>query len=203
MFEKFAKPARHAVVVAQEEARELRSPSIDVEHVLLGLAAAPDPGLRKVLSDNGITADGLREALRRDHGEDESGPAGEPLGEEDAAALRSIGIDLEAVRESLEATFGEDALERAIPAEEQPRRSRFRLGGSMTFGHIPFTRDAKKVLELSLRETISGGADRIEAGHVLLGLLRTPNDRTRELLGGEDGIRALRQAVHELLERAA
>ncbi|MBF6172853.1 Clp protease N-terminal domain-containing protein [Nocardia blacklockiae] len=203
MFEKFAKPARYAVVVAQEEARELRSPSIDVEHVLLGLAAAPDAGLRKVLSGRGITAEGLREELRGDHAEDASGLVGEPLGEEDAAALRSIGIDLEAVRESLEATFGEDALDRAVPAEEQPRRGRFRLGGSMSFGHIPFTRDAKKILELSLRETISRGDDRIEAAHVLLGLLRAPNARTRALLGGQDGIRALREAVAEFLDRAA
>ncbi|WP_024801994.1 Clp protease N-terminal domain-containing protein [Nocardia sp. BMG51109] len=203
MFERFAKPARYAVVVAQEEARELRAPTIDVEYLLLGLTVCPDGGLRKVLSDNGITAEGVREILRRNRTGGDPEPTGEPLGEEDAAALRSIGIDLDAVRESLEATFGEDALERAVPAEERPRRGRFRLGGSMSFGHIPFTQGAKKTLELSLREALSRGDDRIEAGHVLLGLLRASNDVTREILGGADGADAVRRAVHDLLDRAA
>ncbi|GAB2730481.1 Clp protease N-terminal domain-containing protein [Nocardia thraciensis] len=202
MFERFDKAAKFAVVNAQEEARELRSPSIEVEHVLLGLAASPDEALRKVLSAKGISAEGIRETLY-DRLTGDSKVADEPLGEEDAAALRSIGIDLDAVRESLEATFGEDALDRAVPAAEQPRRGRFRLGGSMRFGHIPFTSGAKKVLELSLREAISRGDDRIEAGHVLLGVLRAPNETTRELLGGADGMAGLRRAVHDLLDRAA
>ncbi|WP_280382350.1 Clp protease N-terminal domain-containing protein [Nocardia wallacei] len=202
MFERFDKAAKFAVVGAQEEARELRSPSIDVEHVLLGLAASPDEALRKVLSANGLTAEGIRDALY-DRKSDADKVTDAPLGEEDAAALRSIGIDLDAVRESLQATFGEDALDRAVPAEEQPRRGRFRLGGSMKFGHIPFTSEAKKVLELSLREAISRGDDRIEAGHVLLGVLRAPNRTTRELLGGADAMAGLRRAVHDLLDRAA
>lgn len=195
MFERFAKAPKYAIVVAQEEARELRSPSIQVEHVLLGLLVAPDEGLRRLLAERGITAEGVRGELGRKR-------TGEPLGEEDAEALRSIGIDLDAVRESLEATFGEDALERAVPAEKE-RRGLFRGAKGMNTGHIPFTRDAKKVLELSLRETIARGDDRIEAGHVLLGVLRAPNDTTRRLLGGADGIAAVREAVGRYLDSAA
>ncbi|MGF6888945.1 ATP-dependent Clp protease ATP-binding subunit ClpA [Nocardia sp. GAS34] len=194
MFERFAKAARYAIVVAQEEARELRSPEIDVEHVLLGIAASPDESVRKILQDNGITAAGLRESLS-------AGRSGQPLGDDDAAALRSIGIDLDAVRESLEATFGADALDRAV-APEKPR-GRFGFGGGMNFGHVPFTRDAKKTLELSLREAISRGDERIEAAHVLLGVLRAANPRTLELLGGDAGIEALRRSAHDLLDRAA
>ncbi|MBB5914439.1 ATP-dependent Clp protease ATP-binding subunit ClpA [Nocardia transvalensis] len=203
MFERFSKAARYAVVVAQEEARELRSPHIDIEHLLLGLAACPDAGLRKVLSENGLTAEGIRESLGRGLSEDAAEPIGEPLGEEDAAALRSIGIDLDAVRESLEATFGSDALDRAVPPEDEPKRGRFRRRGGMTFGHIPFTKQAKKALELSLREALSRGDDRIEAAHVLLGVLRAPNDPVRDLAGGDDGVRRLRENVHDLLDRAA
>ncbi|WP_227979564.1 Clp protease N-terminal domain-containing protein [Nocardia spumae] len=195
MFERFAKAPRYAIVVAQEEARELRSPSIDVEHVLLGLLCSPDTGLRELLNDNGVTVEGVREKLTR------QSPS-EPLGADDAAALKSIGIDLEAVRDSVQATFGEDVFDEPDPVVDKGR-GRFRLGGSMTFGHIPFTRDAKKVLELSLREAVSRGDDRIEAGHVLLGILRSPNATTSDLLGGAEGADRLRTSVRDLLDRAA
>lgn len=197
MFERFAKAARYAVVLAQEEARTLRSPKIDVEHLLLGLAAGPDEGIRKVLADGGITPAKIRESLSRTR-------SAEPLGEQDAAALRSIGIDLDAVRESLEATFGADALDRAAAPEKS--RGRFGFGGGsggMNFGHIPFTKQAKKVLELSVREAISRGDNRIEAAHVLLGMLRAPTERTTALLGGDPEVEAMRRAVHDLLDRAA
>ncbi|KZM70803.1 Clp protease N-terminal domain-containing protein [Nocardia terpenica] len=196
MFERFSKAARYAVVVAQEQARELRSPEIDIEHLLLGITMSPADDLRKALADNGVTAEKIREGLVRKRTD-------EPLGEEDAAALRSIGIDLDAVRDSLEATFGEDALDRAVPVPEG-RRGRFGFGGGgMNFGHIPFTRGAKKVLELSLREALARGDNRLTAAHVTLAILRAPNPVTRDLLGGEDGIRTLRDAVHDLLDRAA
>src|SRR5690349_22766637 len=123
MFERFAKAPRAAIVVAQEEARELRSPLIDVEHLLLGLAMCPDRGLRKLLSDNDITAEQVREKLSREVPE-------KPLGDEDAAALKAIGIDLDAVRDSVQATFGQDVFDDPTPAEGKGR-GRFRLGGSM------------------------------------------------------------------------
>jgi len=45
-------------------------------------------------------------------------------------------------------------------------------GRGETEGHIPFATDAKKVLELSLREAIRSQSDHIGVEHVLLGLLR-------------------------------
>lgn len=42
-------------------------------------------------------------------------------------------------------------------------------GGS---GHVPFSPDAKKVLELALREAIRSGDRRIGTEHILLGILR-------------------------------
>lgn len=44
--------------------------------------------------------------------------------------------------------------------------------GSSKKRHLPFAADAKKVLQLALRETIRLGSRPIETGHVLLGLLR-------------------------------
>jgi len=48
-------------------------------------------------------------------------------------------------------------------------------GRAETEGHIPFSTDAKKVLELSLREAIRSQSDHIGVEHVLLGLLRDEN----------------------------
>ncbi|MGW2659743.1 Clp protease N-terminal domain-containing protein [Nocardia tengchongensis] len=196
MFERFAKPARTAVVLAQEEARDLCSSSIEVEHMLLGLLACPDGGLREILAAHGLAADDVREALARKR-------TGEPLGAEDAEALRSIGIDLDAVRESLEATFGENALdEAAVPPEGSRWRKYWGAEGGPR-GHIPFTSDSKKIVELSLREALARKDDRIEAGHMVLAVLRAPNPVTRRLLGDDDAVRTLRDAVTGYLDRAA
>ncbi|UGT64640.1 Clp protease N-terminal domain-containing protein [Nocardia asteroides] len=189
MFERFGRQARVAIVLAQEDARELRSPVIDVQHVLLGLLGHAEPALRTLLAESGVTRDAVAAALA------ERG-RGEPLGEEDAEALRSIGIDLDAVRASLEAGFGADALAQAAP---EPRGRFARWSG----GHIPFTRDAKKTLELALREALARKDRSIESGHLLLGILRGANEVTTELLGGPAARDALRPRIHALLDRAA
>ncbi|MGW5729053.1 Clp protease N-terminal domain-containing protein [Nocardia beijingensis] len=191
MFERFSRSARTAIVVAQEDARELHASNIEVEHVLLGVLAQAEPELTTLLAEAGLTRDSVRRALA------EQGN-GIPLGPEDAEALRSIGIDLDAVRESLEAHFGEDALDRAAP---DPRRGPFPW--SRYYGHIPFTKDAKKVLELALREALGRKDKTIESGHMLLGILRAPNQTTERLLGGSAAIGELRPKVHALLDRAA
>jgi ATP-dependent Clp protease ATP-binding subunit ClpC len=46
-----------------------------------------------------------------------------------------------------------------------------RSGGAVPSRHIPFTRRAKKVLELSLREALALGDSSIRAEHILLGVL--------------------------------
>lgn len=194
MFERFAESAKQAVVTAQKEARELRSPDIRVEHLLLGLLDQAEPGLRGLLEQNGVTREGVVRDLTR-------AGKGEPLGAEDAAALRSIGIDLDAVRESLEASFGADALDHAAPPEES--RGRFGRGLGARFGHTPFTPGARKALELSLREALARKEKTIESGHILLGILRVPNPVTTEILGGSAELARLRDQVHALLDRAA
>ncbi|MGW5387807.1 Clp protease N-terminal domain-containing protein [Nocardia sp. NPDC003963] len=193
MFERFARNARMAVVAAQEQARELHSPEIRVEHLLLGLLEQGEPQLQVLLEGSGLTLDSAQGSLG-------AASADEPLGPGDAEALRSIGIDLDAVRESLEANFGADALDRAVPADES-RTPRGRRGGR--FGNIPFTPGARKVLELSLREALARKDRSIETGHVLLGILRAPGPVATELLGGATGITRLRGEVHTFLDKAA
>ncbi|WP_019932603.1 Clp protease N-terminal domain-containing protein [Nocardia sp. BMG111209] len=192
MFERFAETTRASVMTAAEEARDLRSPSLDVEHLLLGVVRHADDDLRELLTERGLEAEEIRKVLYRRS-------SGNPLGEEDAAALRSIGIDLDVVRESLTATFGEDALDR-VPAGREPEGRWARLAGRPGF-RTPVAKDAKKALELSIRETLLRHSNRIEAGHLLLGVLRAANPATIELLGGTAESRQLRQAVEDLLDR--
>ena len=78
-----------------------------------------------------------------------SGSSGRGEPDLDADALATLGIDLDAVRERVERTFGAGALSR--------RRGR---RGVVPGGALPFTPRAKKVLELSLREAIAMGDDR-------------------------------------------
>jgi ATP-dependent Clp protease ATP-binding subunit ClpA len=147
MFERFTFEARQTVVGAQHEARRLHSVRIGTEHLLLALLIQPTPSAA-VLTRHGLGRDEVTEAVRRYVGD----------GDLDAEALTALGIDLDAVRSTVEASFGPGALDRP--------------SGSRVGGHIPFTPRAKKVLELSLREAIAMKSKSIADGHIALGLLR-------------------------------
>jgi len=147
MFERFTFEARQTVVGAQHEARRLHSGRIGTEHLLLALLIQPTPSAA-VLTRHGLGRDQVTEAVRRYVGD----------GDLDAEALTALGIDLDAVRSTVEASFGPGALDRP--------------SGSRVGGHIPFTPRAKKVLELSLREAIAMKSKSIADGHIALGLLR-------------------------------
>ncbi|MFD4353816.1 Clp protease N-terminal domain-containing protein [Nocardia sp. NPDC058518] len=191
MFEKFSREARAAVVSAQDDAKELGAKRIGPEHVLLGTLSNAEPALRTVLDTRGITADGLRTALAARTGEP-------PLGADDAQALRSIGIDLDAVQASIAENFGPQAWDQAEP---EAKRGMFgRLLGS---GHIPFTGTAKKSLELALREAIHRKDREITSTYLLLGILRGADPATTDLLGGRDAVSGLRTDLYAMLDRAA
>jgi ATP-dependent Clp protease ATP-binding subunit ClpA len=64
MFERFTNRARHVVVLAQEEARQLKHNYIGTEHILLGLLGEPDGYGGRVLATFGITREGAREEVR-------------------------------------------------------------------------------------------------------------------------------------------
>jgi ATP-dependent Clp protease ATP-binding subunit ClpA len=142
MFERFTRDARQAVTVAQHAARELGHGRLGTEHLLLGIAA-DDGAAGATLAAAGATPERLRAVLA------DTAPA---------EALGAIGIDLAEVRRRAEASFGPGALERA--------RGR---GGN---GSPRLTPEAKKALELALREAIALGDDFIGTEHVLLGVLR-------------------------------
>ncbi|MGW6725432.1 Clp protease N-terminal domain-containing protein [Nocardia sp. NPDC055029] len=191
MFEKFTRHARVAVVSAQDDAKELGAKQIGPEHVLLGVVANAEPGLRAVLDARGITADGVRTALAER-------ASVTPLGADDAEALRSIGIDLDAVQASIAENFGPKAWDRA-----EPEVKRGVFGRLLGAGHIPFTGTAKKTLELALREAIHRKDREISTAYLLLGILRAADPATTDLLGGRDGASALRTDIYGMLDRAA
>ena len=60
MFERFTNRARHAVVLAQEEARRLQHNYIGTEHVLLGLLGEPDGLAGRALEGVGMSLEATR-----------------------------------------------------------------------------------------------------------------------------------------------
>ncbi|MFD3508993.1 Clp protease N-terminal domain-containing protein [Nocardia sp. NPDC058666] len=191
MFEKFSREAKLAVVNAQADAKELGAKQIGPEHVLLGAVSNAEPDLRAVLDAHGITVDGVRAALAARTGEP-------PLGADDAEALRSIGIDLDAVRAGVAENFGPRAWEQAEPEAE--RGVFARLLGS---GRIPFTGPAKKTLELALREAIHRKDREICSTYLVLGVLRGADPASTDLLGGRAAVAGLRTDLYAMLDRAA
>jgi ATP-dependent Clp protease ATP-binding subunit ClpC len=79
-----------------------------------------------------------------------------------ARALQEMGIGLDELRAQVRLLIGE--------------------GAQAHSGHIPFTPHAKKVLELSLRESLQLGHNYIGTEHLLLGLIRQGDSVAAQLL---------------------
>ena len=139
---------------AQVEAIAFRHDFIGTEHVLLALLKREDE-VGRALRELGLDI-GRRCDVRRLVGD---GP--EPETVFDADALARVGVDLDAVRERVEATFGEGALERAGRAEG-------RCGGGTAFGVSP---RLKRALE-SARCDAAERHEEPTAAHVLIGMAR-------------------------------
>jgi ATP-dependent Clp protease ATP-binding subunit ClpC len=98
-----------------------------------------------------------------------------------ARALRNLGISAATVRAGIEETVG-------IGAEESPA------------GHIPFTKRAKKTLELSLREALQLKHNYIGTEHILLALEREGDGLAAKILAGQvRDTGAVRATVNDLL----
>uniref|UniRef100_A0A5Q5BF72 Clp, N terminal n=2 Tax=unclassified Mycobacterium TaxID=2642494 RepID=A0A5Q5BF72_MYCSS len=183
MFERFSGPARTAVTLAHEEARAMRADDIRPEHLLVGVLRSAGPSLSRVLNGHALTAEDVRERL-----------AAASTGEfdDDASALREIGIDLYAVRDIADRRFGVGAFDSAGRA---PRRRR-RLG-------TPLVKPAKKALELALREALAHRDSVIGCEHLLLGILRGGDEVAVGLITERVDAAWLRADIVALLDRAA
>ena len=69
MFERFTERARQVVVLAQDEARDLRNDYIDTEHLLLGLIREDEGIAARALRSLGIDLDTARSRVPRGEGE--------------------------------------------------------------------------------------------------------------------------------------
>lgn len=175
MFERFTDRARMVVVLARAEAVELGHSAIGTEHILLGMLRvgnedaafgvparslrnlAGNPGVAgAVLAEFGVTAQAVREKVAP---EDSRPAAVDP-----ASALAAIGIDLGAVTEAIEASFGKGA-----------------LGGEP---RMRFTPEARDVLRHSLEAALALRHRFIGTEHILLGVLRDREGLACETLAG-------------------
>jgi ATP-dependent Clp protease ATP-binding subunit ClpA len=187
VFERFARNARVAVMLAQEEARELCDRETGSQHLLLGVLQSAGDGLSVVLNGYGLTAEVVRAGLAETSN-------GEQSFDDDADALRAIGIDLEAIRDSVARMFGADAFDSALSRSGRRRRHR---------GRIPFSHGAKKVLELALREALAHKDKEIRSEHLLLGILQGSDEAAIALITDHVYTAQLRAAVVALLDKAA
>jgi ATP-dependent Clp protease ATP-binding subunit ClpA len=158
MFERLNESARAAIVAAEEIAVELNSQSIDIGHLLYGLAEGREDTAGKPLNDHRITAHAVRQLLPHSNAPVSGGV--------DAESLRAIGVDYNGVRAAVEKTFGEGALDSAAD----------RRGGDVVTKRPRFTVEAKKSLEQAMRVSEELHTKVIMPGHLLLGLLRVDDD---------------------------
>ena len=182
MFERFDAAARLAMAGAQDEARLLGHGFIGTEHLLLGLVR--DGNTREALGLAGFDAVRGREDVRL-----LAGDGGVTMGDEDAEALRAIGIDLDEIKRRTEEAFGPGAL-------DAPSGARVSRRSGEPFGRRTMTARAKRSLALALRAAISLHDDHIGAEHILLGILYEGRGMGVRLLR-EQGIdpKALRNAL--------
>lgn len=152
MFEIFTAAARQALVTAQDEAIALGYDCVAAEHIVIGLAADADGVAAAVLAARHVTADRVRDAapaLLAASGIEATG------GAETVAALATIGIDVDAIRERADETFGR---------------------GAFVFPRPAYTAAAKSAIERSVARAQALGHDYVGAEHLLLGLAE-PEDQ--------------------------
>jgi ATP-dependent Clp protease ATP-binding subunit ClpA len=146
------RPAERYVAAGIEEARRLGHSYVGTEHVLLALTRDPESDVARVLGQFGVAHEHINSAfLARIWA---SGL--------DADALAALGIDLDTVRERLEATHGRGALEKA------------RLGmlDSPNLGIQCIAPRLKQALEHAVDRA---GEQPVRDADVLLGMLNAPD----------------------------
>ncbi len=164
MFERFTRNARTVVLQAVEMARSSGAREVLPAHFFAAVVEADGTLAAHVLEGLGASRPDLLQVVGHLTGRHPG-----DLSEDDAEALRVLGIDLDEVVRHIEHDLG------GTPDTSAVRRSRPRL-----------SRGATKVLELSLREAIRLGDAFIGPEHVLLGLIRTEDDDVLRTLAAFD-----------------
>ncbi|GAA1879049.1 Clp protease N-terminal domain-containing protein [Streptantibioticus ferralitis] len=158
MFERFSKSARDVVEGAVGHAERVVSETVAEEHLLLSLLEREGTKAAFVLNALGVTE--RRELLERALGEARRRGG---ISRVDAEALAGLGIDVTEIVARVEDAHGRGAL----ATGRRPRHW-------WSAGHRPFTREAKAVLERSLRAALARGDRHIGDEHILLALAAGP-----------------------------
>jgi ATP-dependent Clp protease ATP-binding subunit ClpA len=171
MFERFTEPAREVMDLACQEADRLRHDYVGPEHVLAGLARQPGTRTSGILRASGLAADAVRGGL--DRLVDQGLLPGPWCSKADL--LRTLGIDLDAVGQAMEESFGAEA----VQAASRRALGRSRLREDRVICASPLTGKAmvaKRALHLASREAGALGHHGIGPEHLLLGVLRDAQD---------------------------
>jgi ATP-dependent Clp protease ATP-binding subunit ClpA len=148
MFERFTGSARQVVTGAIDEAERERVRQVEPKHMLLALLAGEGRSAA-VLTGAGVTREALLEAF-------ESIARRGGLTDAEAAALRSLGIDVDTVVEQVEREHGAGAL-------AEPRATRL--------ARVPFADETKALLVTMLRQAKDRGDRQLTDEHLLLALV--------------------------------
>ncbi|MCZ0911752.1 Clp protease N-terminal domain-containing protein [Gordonia amicalis] len=116
MFERITRDDKMLLAFATQEAADLGHRRLGNDHLILGMLCNARSPLFTILADQGLTLASAREVVRKYHDEhadvadatDTDDESARQRYEEDREALRSIGIDLDKVREAVRGRFGED-----------------------------------------------------------------------------------------------
>jgi hypothetical protein len=163
---RFTPDGRQVIRHAFAEARELGHPCMADEHVLLG-----------VLRHGGGQGAALLEARRLDLATARAGllrvgPTIEPAADP-AKALRTVGVDIENIRQKLEASFGPEVLNAAERRVRRPPRWR---GGHPRPSALCVHLLAKRSFELAAGFATRRGDAGIGPDHLLYGVLQDALD---------------------------
>jgi ATP-dependent Clp protease ATP-binding subunit ClpA len=170
------RPAERYLAAGAEEARRLGVSYVGTEHVLLALTRDPDGGAARVLGQLGVAHRDITGSAFL---------AGVWAPRIDADALAALGVDLEAVRERLEETFGPGALEEARAGMLEPTDAGIQCIAPR--------------LKQALAHAIERAGDQpVRDEHVLLGMLHVPDSLAARALA-ELGVSL--EAAEAIVER--
>ena len=177
MFERFTRKARTVVETATAHAQEAAARETRPEHLFRALLDDESCLAAQVLVQAGAPLEEVQAELARTTHRYVDG-----LDDDDAEALKVIGIDLADVVRRIDEGLGGRG-----PGRRRPR----------------FSRSSKKALELSLREAVALRHNYIGTEHLLLGVVRVEDRVVADTLAAfELEHDALRSAVAEAVRRA-
>jgi Clp amino terminal domain, pathogenicity island component len=166
MWDRLSADGHEVITQAYAEASELGHRCLADEHVLLGVLRHGTSAAAALLEHHGLDLAGTRGELLR------IGPSLDPR-RDPAAALRTLGVDVDEVRERLEATFGTSTVD---AAEWRVRRRPRWRGGHPRPSALCAYLLAKRSLEFAEQFAVRCGVSALGPEHLLYGVFRDARD---------------------------